>query len=293
MTPLAEAPPPLLASMLCSGLGPACATFFTNPLEVIKTRLQFSGEGGSRVRYASALACARETAGGGWGSLQAGLGAAVVREGSKTFFRYGLFAPFLASLHPGAPGDAPVHARLAAGAAAGAVAATACNPLDLLKCQLQATGATGVRSYEYRTARGALSHIVRCGSISALWVGTSVSIPRSMVSTSVMMTTQSLLKDRALRGGLAPSYAAALAALGAAAATIYAQGPLDTVRARLFSPKNRELTSGAVRPLDVATSIARTEGLTGFYKGAGANFVRYAPHATLSFYLIDELKSRL
>ena len=70
---------------------------------------------------------------------QAGLYPAVVREGSKTFFRYGLFSPILAQLmHTFASDDgkasaAPVHLRLAAGAAAGAAAAVICNPLDLLK----------------------------------------------------------------------------------------------------------------------------------------------------------------
>jgi len=146
---------PLLLSMGCSGLGPAIATVFTNPLEVCKTRLQFSIEGGRQRVYGGAADCFRKTwQAEGVGGLQAGLGPAVVREGTKTFFRYGLYSPILAGIHDGPTASAPVSTRMAAGAAAGAIAAAVCNPLDLLKCQLQASGGGGVRGYEYRSAAG-------------------------------------------------------------------------------------------------------------------------------------------
>lgn len=231
---------PVLLSMACSGLGPAIATVFTNPLEVCKTRLQFSIEGGRARVYAGPSDCFKKTwQAEGVAGLQAGLGPAVVREGTKTFFRYGLFSPILAAMHDGTPASAPISARMAAGATAGAIAATVCNPLDLLKCQLQATGGGGVRGYKYRNALGAIRFIVRSSpkGVRGLWVGTTISIPRSMMSTSVMMTTQSWLKEVALERQVAPWVATAGSSLGAAAATIYAQAPLDIVRARLFSPK--------------------------------------------------------
>ncbi len=231
---------PLLLSMACSGLGPAIATVFTNPLEVCKTRLQFSSEGGRKRVYVGPLDCFRKTwQAEGVCGLQAGLGPAVLREGTKTFFRYGLFSPILAHLHEGTPASAPVSKRMAAGATAGAIAAVVCNPLDLLKCQLQASGGGGVRGYEYRSALGAIRYIIRSSPKGArgLWVGTTVSIPRSMMSTSVMMTTQSWMKETALERQVSPWVATAGSSLGAAAATIYAQAPLDIVRARLFSPK--------------------------------------------------------
>ena len=230
-----QPPPPLpvLLGMACSGLGPAIATVVSNPLEVCKTRLQFSGERGSSRLYRGPLDCLRETwRKEGVRGLQAGLGPAVVREGSKTFFRYGLFSPILEALHDGPPSSAPVRTRMAAGAAAGAIAATVCNPLDLLKCQLQATGSAGARSYGYSSAVGAVRYIVRTSpqGVRALWVGTGISIPRSMTSTSVMMTVNSWLKEELLSRGCWPQAATMLASLGAAACTIYAQAPLDIVR---------------------------------------------------------------
>ena len=52
---------PLLLDMFCCGVGPAMATVFTNPLEVTKTRLQFSGEKGTSRLYSSPLDCIRAT----------------------------------------------------------------------------------------------------------------------------------------------------------------------------------------------------------------------------------------
>ena len=87
-------------------------------------------------------------------------------------------------------------------------------------------------------------------------------------------------------------------ALGAAACTIYSQAPLDIVRARIFSPKAIEAlglyggpAAAGTSAVSVARQMMREEGLHSFWKGASINLVRYAPHAVLSFYLIDVFKS--
>ena len=41
----------------------------------------------------------------------------------------------------------------------------------------------------------------------------------------------------------------------------------------------------------VARAMAAEEGMRSFWKGAGVNFLRYAPHAVLSFWLIDLAKA--
>ena len=290
---------PVISSMLCSGLGPATSTLFTNPLEVCKTRLQFSGERGGVRLYTSPLDCFRKTyAMEGFAGLQSGLGPAVVREGSKTFFRFGLFAPILAQIHdPSSSGPAPLSKRMAAGAMAGAIAATVCNPLDLMKCQLQANGAGGARQYAYTGLLSAIRGIVKSSplGIRALWAGTSVSVPRSMTSTSVMMTSNSKLKEVLAEYSFTTGMmTTAIAALGAAACSVYSIAPIDIVRARIYAPRvegmggDKELARrGALR---IAWMMLQEEGPLGFFKGAGVNLLRYAPHAVLSFTFIDLYK---
>ncbi len=296
--PRARAMPPtgtaaVLVAMSCSGLGPAVSTLFTNPLEVCKTRLQLQG---TENLYAGPLDCARKTwRAEGLRGLQAGVRVAAVREGSKTFFRYGLFAPFLAELHDASTGPAPLPTRLLAGAAAGAVSAVACNPLDLLKCQMQANGAGGARHYADTSALAAVRRIIaadrgrlRLGGVRALWAGVTVSVPRSMVSTAAMMTTVTFLRDGMLeRYPESPRLATGIASLAGAAAQCFSIAPLDIVRARVYAPDHK----GRRGPLAVAVSLVRQEGIFSFWAGAGVNFFRYAPHAFLSFQLIDGFKS--
>ena len=307
------APLPVLLSMLCSGLGPATSTFFTNPLEVCKTRLQFSGERGTARLYSGPLDCARQTfRKEGLRGLQSGLGPAVVREGSKTFFRFGLFGPILGQLHnPNSSEPAPMSKRMAAGATAGAIAATACNPLDLMKCQLQANGAGGARQYAYSGLLSAMRGIVQASPLGAraLWAGTTVSVPRSMMSTSTMMTSNSKFKEvLGEREGLSPRVVTAVSALGASACSVYAIAPIDIVRARIYAPllegggygggggggggggTAAAAAAAEKRPLRIAWMLLKDEGVLGFFKGAGVNLLRYAPHAVLSFTFIDMYK---
>lgn len=299
----ARAPPaplPVLLSMLCSGLGPATSTLFTNPLEVCKTRLQFSGERGAARLYSGPLDCARQTfQKEGLRGLQSGLGPAIVREGSKTFFRFGLFSPILGQFHdPNSPDPAPLSKRMAAGATAGAIAATACNPLDLMKCQLQANGAGGVRQYAYTGLLSAIRGIVQTSplGVRALWAGTAVSVPRSMMSTSVMMTSNSKFKEVLGEGEwLSPRMITAVAALGAAACSVYSIAPIDIVRARIYAPlleggSSAPATVAEKQPLKIAWMLLKEEGVLGFFKGSGVNLLRYAPHAVLSFTFIDLYK---
>eukprot|EP00946_MAST-07B_sp_MAST-7B-sp1_P004052 g4052.t1 len=299
---------PVLVSMLCSGLGPATSTVFTNPLEVCKTRLQFSGERGNARLYAGPLDCARKTyAAEGLAGLQSGLGPAVIREGSKTFFRFGLFAPILGQLHdPSSDEPAPLSKRMLAGAMAGAIAATACNPLDLMKCQLQANGAGGARQYGYSGLISAMRSIVSASPVGvrALWAGTAVSVPRSMMSTSVMMTSNSKFKETlSQHEALPPRAITAVSALGAAACSVYSIAPIDIIRARIYAPllenggssRGSAVDVGAAAaaehgPVRIAWMLLKEEGVLGFFKGAGVNLLRYAPHAMLSFTFIDLYK---
>ena len=73
--------------------------------------------------------------------------------------------------------------------------------------------------------------------VRALWAGTAVSVPRSMMSTSVMMTSNSKFKEVLGEGEwLSPRMITAVAALGAAACSVYSIAPIDIVRARIYAP---------------------------------------------------------
>ena len=74
----------------------------TMPIDVTKTRLQLSGEGGAQKLYKNALDCAVQTARKeGVTALWKGLEPALWRQASYGSLRYGLYGPIKDRLAPG------------------------------------------------------------------------------------------------------------------------------------------------------------------------------------------------
>ncbi len=83
-----------------SSMAPMMAVVFTNPFDVAKVRVQLQGELASRANvakiYSSSFDCLKKTfAAEGLGGTQKGLSAAILREGSKNFFRLGCYDPII------------------------------------------------------------------------------------------------------------------------------------------------------------------------------------------------------
>jgi hypothetical protein len=125
--------------MAIAGIGPALAAVFTNPFDVAKVRMQLQGEGGSKSKvYTNSFQCIYKTfSAEGIVGIQRGLSASMLREGSKNFFRIGLFHPTLVVLHADHASPAPIWKRLIAGSISGAVGAMICNPIEIVKTRVQ------------------------------------------------------------------------------------------------------------------------------------------------------------
>lgn len=265
-----------LQGMVIAGAGPACAAVFSNPFDVAKVRMQLQGEassGGKRA-FNGLWECLWKTGQTeGIRGLQKGLVASVIREGSKNFFRIGLFHPVLDVLH-----DREVHStsppiwkRMVAGSVSGSAGAIICNPIEIVKTRLQASSmqksAVGYQGYRYSGFVDAFRVIARKEGVSALWVGTGISTVRSILSTSVNMTVNSTLKEVALEDpqwswlGFKPGpLTDALCSLVSAFFTVAANNPADVVRTRCPSRRvtrflNQSFAQlGMLMPADAPTS---------------------------------------
>ncbi|KNC70653.1 hypothetical protein SARC_16818, partial [Sphaeroforma arctica JP610] len=117
----------------------ACtATLFSNPLDVAKVRLQMQ-KGPGKGKYSGTFDCLKQT----WKTegvrgTQAGLSAALLKEGTKNFFRLGLYEPVLRCIQVDKTKKAGVKERMLAGAFSGGFSSLLCNPLDLVKTRVQA-----------------------------------------------------------------------------------------------------------------------------------------------------------
>jgi len=291
--------------MVFSGFGPAVAAVLTNPFDVAKVRMQLQGEAssGSKKAYTGAFDCIIKTfKAEGIAGTQRGLSASIIREGSKNFFRIGLFHPILDVLHEDHTKSPPVWKRLIAGSISGAAGAIICNPIEIVKTRLQASsvgaGAVGYQGYQYKGFIDSFRVIVRDEGVKGLWTGTSISAVRSILATSTNMTVNSkskemLLQDPSLAwlgfqpGFLTDGFCSVLSAFFA----VGANNPADVVRTRLYNQpfkmvdgvRRGEWYTGSVQ---CAGMILKDEGPLAFWKGFTGHFMRTGPHYVAAFIVI-------
>ncbi|MGH0132419.1 UNVERIFIED_CONTAM: hypothetical protein FKN15_049807 [Acipenser sinensis] len=266
--------PPLdfaLGAAACCG---ACV--FTNPLEVVKTRLQLQGElrarGSYQRHYHGVLqalwAVARAD---GLRGLQKGLSVGLLYQGVMNGVRLGFYSYSEASGFTRAPGGSVL-----AGATAGALGAFVASPAYL-----------GVSS--------AFVSIYRAQGIVGLWRGVNGAVPRVMVGSAVQLATFSSAKEWVVsqQWYKQDSWLVALnAAMLSGVAVAIAMTPFDVVSTRLYNQPVDKLGRGQLYRgfLDCFVRVSRKEGLVGLYKGMGPSFMRLGPHTVISMLLWDLLR---
>ena len=130
----------LLKSVAGAGAAAVITVTFIHPVDVLKTRLQVSGDASSGARNYKALGIggtvrviAREE---GVAAFWKGIGAAWMREASYTSLRLGLYGPIKGVM--GIKKDSPFVMTFIAGGLAGALGSTVGNPFDVVKTRMMA-----------------------------------------------------------------------------------------------------------------------------------------------------------
>jgi len=94
-----------------------------------------------------------------------------------------------------------------------------------------------------------------------------------------------------------PSLCKLAASLQAAAVSCVVMNPVDVVSTRLFhqaaSPQPAPSLPAYASPLDCARRTLAAEGLSGLYRGLGANLLRIVPHTVITFALVEAMRERV
>lgn len=268
---------------LVSGLSVGTATCFTNPLDVVKVRLQLSDgtKGVGLIQTASTIV--RQD---GIRGLFRGLEAALTRAGVYGGIRLGLYGPFKSFLSEGK--DPTFGSKLLAGMTSGAVASAVANPTDLIKVRLQAKDGIEWRGKE-RGAMGALTHIVRSEGILGLWKGVQPSMLRSAVLTASQAATYDEAKRQVKKiTGSEEGFRTHLGcSLLTGLVTTTVINPVEVVKNTMFT-RGRGCDMG---PIDTAASILSRQGIRGLYRGWTANYARLGPQTTITFLVLEKLRT--
>lgn len=178
---------PFAGEMLAGGCAGASQVMFTNPLEIVKIRLQVAGEitTGPRV---SAISVIRQL---GFLGLYKGARACFLRDIPFSAIYFPCYAHTKAAF-ANENGQNSLLSLLVAGTISGAPAAASVTPADVIKTRLQVQARSGQTAYHgvIHCART----IVREEGFSALWKGTIPRVFRSSPQFGVTLLTYEILQ---------------------------------------------------------------------------------------------------
>lgn len=281
-------------SFLTGMLAAQIAAIFTNPIDVVKIRLQIQGE----AREAAAAAAARPNrpAIGLFGmfwhiskeegvmALQKGIVPSLLRETFYSSIRLSAYEPIrdlILSEHELRSGGAPFYKKFAAGGTAGAIGAGLANPADLIKVRMQAASGSA-----YTSTWSAFVSIYKEEGLAGLYRGTVPTVQRAAILTATQLGVYDHVKHAILARGWFSEGKPLHFVSGTIAGFFVAltTSPVDTLRTRLM---NQPLDSGGRGKLyrsmlDCAVKTVRNEGILAVYKGFFAQWMRVGPHTTIS-----------
>nr|XP_043867918.1 calcium-binding mitochondrial carrier protein Aralar1-like isoform X2 [Solea senegalensis] len=178
---------PLVAEILAGGCAGGSQVIFTNPLEIVKIRLQVAGEitTGPRV---SALNVVREL---GFFGLYKGAKACFLRDIPFSAIYFPVYA-HTKELMADEDGRLGALQLLTAGAIAGVPAASLVTPADVIKTRLQVAARAGQTTYS--GVMDCARKILKEEGFRAFWKGAGARVFRSSPQFGVTLVTYELLQ---------------------------------------------------------------------------------------------------
>ncbi|CAK1581513.1 unnamed protein product [Parnassius mnemosyne] len=293
-----------ITDMAMGGISAMFATLFTNPIEVVKTRLQLQGElaarGNHSVFYKNVphglFVIARNE---GLVALQSGLPAMLGFQFFLNTFRLGVYRiSERRGFITGPDGRISALRGAVAAGLGGALGSIAGTPFFLVKTRLQAQAAKAIavgHQHKHSGMLNALSDIYKNEGVKGLFRGVHPQIPRGAVGSSSQMVSFGHAKQWLRDCGIYANSPLMLSFLGANLGGIVMTiclNPFDVMATRLSNqPLDNNNRGKLYRGMaDCFLKMLRSEGASAFYKGVGANYLRLGPHTVLLLVCWDQLK---
>lgn len=281
-------------------LAGATARVCVAPLDVIKIRLQVQVERGASGKYRG-LADATRTIlrEEGARAMWAGTVPALLLWVPYTAIQFTVLNKFKEAARererakPGSTAGLPV--SFIGGAAAGSVATVATYPFDVIRTLLASQGHPKVYNNVFDAALGVVRER---GVAKGLYAGVSVTLAEIVPASAVQFGSYAALKSNLPEVFGENDFACGFAAGTIARLVIH---PLDVVKKRFqvagFSRSlayGQRVDAGAYKSFFAAVrTIARSEGVSGFYKGLTPSLIKSAPASAITFSVFEAARRLL
>ena len=272
----------------CGAAAGCTSVILTNPIEVVKTRMQLQGELGAKQRpFKHSLQCFMTILKneGITHGLQKGLSPGLMYQLTMQGSRLGTYPKIKRKLLSN-----NVNYKLStfiAGGISGIIGGLCSNPFHLIKVRLQSqadgkTVALGTQ-HGYKSLLNAVKGVItEKKSISGLWYMSHSNMIRAGIGSSAQLMTFDNIrkwlmneygyKKQSISTNLIASFMASFV-------VVTAIEPIDVITTRLFNAKKDEQRYNGI--IDCAIKTLRKEGLRGLYKGWTASYFRAGPHTVI------------
>ncbi len=218
--------------------------------------------------------------------------------GAIQFLTYRSTSQFIETLAEGRDVSLPGPAKsFVAGAVAGTAATTATYPLDLLRTRFAAQGTERV----YEGLLASIRDITRNEGYTGFFRGLTAGIGQIVPYMGLFFASYESLKVPLAGAHLPFGSGDAVAGITASVLSKCAVFPLDTVRKRLQvqGPTRSKYIGGTRMPVydrgiwATLTTIVKTEGSKGLYRGLGVSLTKAAPASAVTMWTYERALSAL
>ncbi|EGC40006.1 hypothetical protein DICPUDRAFT_25909 [Dictyostelium purpureum] len=276
-------------------LASICATTVTNPIELVKTRLQLQGELQLSARIYSGVVDAFKKIyrTEGLRGLQGGLFPAYLSQATMQGIRLGSFDVISNALGANPGQDYFFIKNLISGATAGAIGAAMGSPFDLVKVRMQAAKmyANDPQFTNYTSSYSAFKQILSKEGVRGLTRGMATSSQRTAVGSAIQLSTYGSCKNLVLNFVEEGIYSHLLSSLVAGFFVTVGMNPFDVARTRLYY-QGKGNTHGEIYKglMDCIVKTTKKEGFMALYKGFWAHYIRLGPHTVLTLVFWEQFK---
>ena len=307
------------------GIASIVAGASTHPLDLIKVRMQLTGEShlpNPSYRPSLALTSAspnisipntfesglQQRSGlvstgikiirsEGVAAIFSGVSATVLRQTLYSTTRMGLYEILKQKWVDQETGNLSLSRKIGAGLVAGGVGAAVGNPADVAMVRMQADGRLPIdQRRNYKSVFDALSQMCKNEGVTSLWRGSSLTVNRAMIVTASQLASYDQIKEMILEKGVMNdgigTHVTASFAAGFVAAV--ASNPIDVIKTRVM---NMKVEAGGEMPykgaLDCAMKTVRAEGALALYKGFIPTISRQGPFTVVLFVTLEQVRKLL
>ncbi|OQR75158.1 mitochondrial 2-oxoglutarate/malate carrier protein isoform X2 [Tropilaelaps mercedesae] len=271
-----------------AGMG---ATLFVQPLDLIKNRMQLSGEGGGAKEHKTSFHAFRSILQNeGISGLYTGLSAGLLRQASYTTVRMGVYTSLFEWASESSTPNFFMKAGI--GMCAGAVGAFFGTPAEVALIRMTSDGRLPKAERRgYKNVLDALIRITKEEGVVTLWRGCLPTIGRAMVVNAAQLasysqTKQALLGSGHFRDNIACHFVASMIS---GLVTTMASMPVDIAKTRIQNMKTIDGKPQYTGALDVLSKVVRSEGLFALWKGFTPYYARLGPHTVLTFIFLEQM----